>query len=67
MAIYWGLYSLGVAIGMIACGYCAQKMGYKNTILLGCGFLIAGSFIYWLGLEESVLRKSSARAFSNSS
>ncbi|MGA7577450.1 MAG: MFS transporter [Desulfobaccales bacterium] len=63
MAIYWGLYSLGVAIGMIACGYCAQKMGYKNTILLGCGFLIAGSFIYWLGLEESVLRKSSAKHF----
>ncbi len=63
MGIYWGLYSLGTAIGMIACGYCAGIMGYKNTILLGCGFLIAGSFIYWLGLEESIVRKSSAKHF----
>jgi MFS family permease len=63
MSVYWGLYSLGTAIGMVLCGYAAHFMGYKNTILLGCVFLVAGTFIYWFGLSESVSRVNSAKHF----
>lgn len=61
MGVYWGFYSLGTAIGLVLCGYAAHYMGYKNAILLGCVFLVIGSFIYWIGLSESVNRVSSAK------
>ena len=63
MSVYWGLYSLGAAIGLVLSGFLAHALGYKNTILLGCVFLVGGSFIFWFGLSESVKRVSSGKHF----
>jgi MFS family permease len=61
MSVYLGLYSLGVAIGLVLCGYMADSMGYKNAILVGASFLVLGSLVYWFGLSETVNRAKAAK------
>ena len=60
MSVYLGLYSFGVACGLVSCGYLAHYVGYKNAILIGSMFMVAGAMIYWFGLSESVSRKKAA-------
>ena len=61
MAVYWGLYSAGTAVGSLASGFLAHSLGYKNAILVGCAFTTAGAFVYWFGLSENVKYHSTSK------